>query len=42
MSTRTVGYRASRMGRPRYRFRTPSTGREVILEAEPGEIYVDR
>jgi hypothetical protein len=42
MSTRTVGYRASRMGRPRYRLRTPSTGREIILEAEPGEIYVDR
>ena len=42
MRTRTVGYRASRMGRPRYRFRTPSTGREVIIEAEPGEIYVDR
>ena len=26
----------------RYRFRTPSTGREVILEAEPGQVYVDR
>ena len=26
----------------RYRFRTPSTGREVIMEAEPGRIYVDR
>jgi hypothetical protein len=25
----------------RYRLRTPSTGREVILEAEPDEIYVD-
>ena len=22
--------------------RTPSTGREVIIEAEPGEVYVDR
>jgi hypothetical protein len=30
------------MRRPRYRLRTPSTGREIILEAEPGEIYVDR
>ena len=28
--------------RQRYRLRTPSTGREVILEAEPDEIYVDR
>ncbi len=26
----------------RYRFRTPSTGREIILEAAPGEVYVDR
>ena len=26
----------------RYRFRTPSTGREIILEAEPGETYLDR
>ena len=26
----------------RYRFRTPSTGREIILEAEPGNTYVDR
>ena len=26
----------------RYRFRTPSTGREIIMEAEPGKTYVDR
>lgn len=26
----------------RYRFRTPSTGREIIMDAEPGRIYVDR
>ncbi len=26
----------------RYRLRTPSTGRELILEAEPGQIYLDR
>ena len=26
----------------RYRMRTPSTGREIVLEAEPGEIYRDR
>jgi len=30
------------MRRQRYRLRTPSTGREIIVEAEPGEIYVDR
>ena len=29
-------------GRPRYRLRTPSTGREVIIEAEPGKVYTDR
>jgi hypothetical protein len=28
--------------RQRYRFRTPSTGREVIIEAEPDRTYVDR
>lgn len=28
--------------RSRYRLRTPSTGREVIVEADPDEIYVDR
>ena len=26
----------------RYRFRTPSTGREIIQEAEAGQTYVDR
>jgi hypothetical protein len=26
----------------RHRFRTPSTGREIIMDAEPGRIYVDR
>jgi hypothetical protein len=29
-------------GRPRYRLRTPSTGREIIVEAEPGKVYTDR
>ena len=29
-------------GRQRYRLRAPSTGRELILEAEPGRTYVDR
>lgn len=28
--------------KPRYRLRTPSTGREVIMEAEPDRSYVDR
>ncbi|MGB0095749.1 MAG: hypothetical protein WBP81_24810 [Solirubrobacteraceae bacterium] len=28
--------------RQKYRFRAPSTGREVIIEAEPDEVYVDR
>jgi hypothetical protein len=26
----------------RYRLRTPSSGREVLIEAVPGEIYRDR
>ena len=26
----------------RYRMRTPSTGREIIIEAEPGKAYRDR
>lgn len=26
----------------RYRFRTPSTGREIIMEAEHGKTYLDR
>ncbi len=28
--------------RQKYRFRAPSTGREVIVEANPDEVYVDR
>ena len=28
--------------RQKYRMRTPSTGRELIVEAEPGEDYIDR
>jgi hypothetical protein len=28
--------------RQKYRMRTPSTGREVIIEAEPDRIYFDR
>lgn len=26
----------------RYRLRNPASGREILLEAEPGEIYLDR
>ncbi len=26
----------------RYRMRTPSSGREIVIEAEPGRTYVDR
>jgi hypothetical protein len=28
--------------RPRYRLRDPASGRDVVLDAEPGEIYRDR
>jgi hypothetical protein len=28
--------------RQKYRLRTPSTGREILVEAEPGRTYVDR
>ena len=28
--------------RERYRLRDPASGRDVVLEAEPGEIYRDR
>jgi hypothetical protein len=28
--------------RQKYRLRAPSTGRELIVEAEPGQEYVDR
>lgn len=30
------------MALQRYRMRTPSTGREIIIEAEPDRIYRDR
>jgi hypothetical protein len=30
------------MSTQRYRLRTPSSGREVVLEATPQEIYLDR
>ncbi len=26
----------------RYRLRNPASGREIVMEAEPGEIYLDR
>jgi hypothetical protein len=28
--------------RDRYRMRNPSTGREVLVEAEPDKVYLDR
>jgi hypothetical protein len=28
--------------RQKYRMRAPSTGREVVIQAEPGQIYLDR
>jgi hypothetical protein len=28
--------------RQRYRLRNPESGREIIIEAEPDEIYIDR
>ena len=28
--------------RQKYRMRTPSTGREILIEAGPGRIYLDR
>ncbi len=30
------------MSRQRYRMRTPSTGREIIVEADPERVYRDR
>ncbi len=29
-------------GRQKYRMRTPSNGREILLEAEQGRVYKDR
>jgi hypothetical protein len=29
-------------GGPRYRLRTPSTPREIIIEADPERVYTDR
>jgi hypothetical protein len=33
---------AAMRSRQKYRMRTPSTGREIIVEAEPDQIYLDR
>ncbi len=33
---------AAMRSRQKYRMRTPSTGREIIAEAEPDQIYLDR
>ena len=37
---RSITFRA--MLKQRYRMRTPSTGREIFLEAEPGKVYRDK
>lgn len=37
-----AGTLAAMTVRQKYRLRTPSTGRDIILEAEPGRSYVDR
>jgi hypothetical protein len=44
-----VGFSARRFARvlavstsQRYRLRNPSSGREIVIEAEPQEIYLDR
>ena len=29
-------------GGSRYRLRTPSTGREIIIDADPARVYTDR
>jgi hypothetical protein len=29
-------------GGPRYRLRTPSTGREIVIDADPERVYTDR
>jgi hypothetical protein len=29
-------------GGQRYRLRTPSTGREIVIEADPDRVYTDR
>jgi hypothetical protein len=33
---------AAMRSRQKYRMRAPSTGREIIVEAEPDQIYLDR
>jgi hypothetical protein len=37
-----VGSLPAMSANQKYRMRTPSTGREFYLEAEPGRVYVDR
>ena len=48
-ATAPVGVSARRFARvrlvstsQRYRLRNPSSGREIVIEAEPEEIYIDR
>jgi hypothetical protein len=33
---------AAMRSRQKYRMRTPSTGREILVDAEPDQIYLDR
>ena len=40
--SRPAGSMAAMRIHQKYRMRAPSSGREVIIEAEPGEAYVDR
>jgi len=30
------------VSKQRYRLRNPASGREIVIEAQPGEIYLDR
>jgi hypothetical protein len=39
---RRAGSMAAVRLRQKYRMRAPSTGREVVIEAQPGRAYVDR
>ena len=40
--TKVPGVSESPFSNQRYRLRSPSSGREILLDAVPGEIYLDR
>ena len=42
MASRSAGSIKAVRDKQKYRLRTPSTGREVVIEAEPERTYVDR